>query len=1220
MPPASHLTAGPSDGYELADSSPALSRADKGKEREVEVDGHTDLDDSDDEVEGLLAIRGEPVSTLEESTEDDAALSGTERHAGAKGVDDRPPRAKGSLVQRMLGGMTKQQRKTFTSEMLRETLPVLLLSLVGAVLTGELLQRLQTWRVFIRIEELFILIPILLNLKGNLEMNLAARFSTSANIGELDLRLTRRSLITGNLALLQVQALIVSLISGLIAFILGMASRKGVHHALQHPIHNAGSATNAAAGGMDATEALRGGYFEALLVLCVSMLAAGLSSGILGSFMCSLVVLCRRFRINPDNIATPIASALGDMVTLVILGGLSSLFILFMGTIVSTFVFIALLGVIAVCVYLTFRNAYVQELLTVGWGPLFAAMAISSGSGLVLETYVNAYPGFALVSPVFTALTAVPGAIFVSRISTALHSNRREHYVVVAATLFVLTCPVVLAFLGFVKLTGQVPVTGAFAGGFVVVTMIQTALALVLAHQGSLLLWKLDYDPDVYALPLLTSLLDVTGQLLLVAAYVASGLKGTGSAVAEAASPPCPLASPSIAVAARLESISLELPSPAPATIERLPPELIEAVGKAVCRLTPVGPPTELGHLLVLSRRFYDVLGPKNAGFYADLFKERFDAKSMRRIEEKREKRALLETLPEVKVDTDLQLNPMSSITRPSSPSDFEPDNKSPWRPLTNRDYAAEFKRRCAVLRKMRTAVVNQAIPPSTSRPSSPRLQAFTPRHGRPTLPEPDDLTQNLWTCYLMLLENDGKNLPHLLDYADLRSYMRLFYDHSLLAEALNPGWPRHTAGRALGLWIGWLGGDDLSKETQQESDERFFVLKPYVFAAHKFDAFFAPWTIPSLPVTREDYPVRPPPEGPFFADLRPRSQAQAIMHMGRRIELAPPNLAHAAIFSFFFRVEQDPAVQSDLMLQGHGTPAQHTFGAPLPTTTGAGGQNTLTASSRPTKTSLPELSSRLHDRDFTRLASCIDPYSSLGLPKLYTRGDLTGSWEGRFSFFDFDSYRDMLGGRMRSLYEGPFGDQPQVWKLEERVVRLEPGQKPGGKGPWLNAGFEVGQPGPQRPSFGTAVSQGAAGRSTSRRRESVDAERLGTEDAALRAAKRARSLSSTASSSGAGGSSSGAWWEDDEEAGFDDDPEGEYEILLTGTGHSAWGQFVLKGRVRAWDGMFTIIKEYTPDSRGRWIYRGTLVGGNLVGRWRDTHTPIDLSGYEGTWIMSRRS
>lgn len=196
------------------------------------------------------------------------------------------------------------------TDVAEQVLPILLLALVGAVITGMLLDKLQGWRVFIRIEELFILIPILLNLKGNLgpfaclrvrqpadfddtqEMNLAARFSTSANIGELDLRRTRRSLILGNLALLQVQALIVSLISGLLSFLLGLLSRRGVHHHLQHPGYKPGSAQ-----ALD--DSLRGSYFEALLVLCVSMLAASLSSGVLGSFMCSLVVICRRFKINP---------------------------------------------------------------------------------------------------------------------------------------------------------------------------------------------------------------------------------------------------------------------------------------------------------------------------------------------------------------------------------------------------------------------------------------------------------------------------------------------------------------------------------------------------------------------------------------------------------------------------------------------------------------------------------------------------------------------------------------------------------------------------------------------------------------------------------------------------------------------------------------------------------------------------------------------------------
>lgn len=314
---------------------------------------------------------------------------------------------------------------------------------------------------------------------------------------------------------------------------------------------------------------------------------------------------------------------------------------------------------------------------------------------------------------------------------------------------------------------------------------------------------------------------------------------------------------------------------------------------------------------------------------------------------------------------------------------------------------------------------------------------------------------------------------------------------------------------------------------------------------------------------------------------------------MGRKIEMSPPNLAHAAIFSFFFRVEQDPAAQNDMLGQ-HGAPAQHMLGAQV---ANLNPNNPLTTATRPTKTSLPILASRIHDHDFTRLASCIDPYSSLGLPKLYTRGDLTGSWEGRFSFFDFDSYRDMLGGRMRSLYEGPFGDQPQVWKLEEKVVKLEKGQKPGGKGPPLNAGFEVGQPFLPRPNLSSTITQpvaststGSTERGTSRRRTSLD---IAGGVEVPRAAKRARSWSEHTA------------FDDLEEEEEDDDPEGDYEILLTGTGHSAWGQFILKGRVRAWDGMFSIIKEYTPDSRGRWIYRGMVVGGNLVGRWRDTHTCV---------------
>lgn len=81
-------------------------------------------------------------------------------------------------------------------------------------------------------------------------------------------------------------------------------------------------------------------------------------------------------------------------------------------------------------------------------------------------------------------------------------------------------------------------------------------------------------------------------------------------------------------------------------------------------------------------------------------------------------------------------------------------------------------------------------------------------------------------------------------------------------------------------------------------------------------------------------------------------------------------------------------------------------------------------------------------------------------------------------------------------------------------------------------------------------------------------------------------------------------------------------DVIITGEGHSAWGQFSLTGRVRPCDGFVTVSKDYVDDDRGKWVYRGYLVGnrnGNLVGRWRDTLSSIHHHGYEGCFAMGRR-
>jgi hypothetical protein len=63
----------------------------------------------------------------------------------------------------------------------------------------------QHWPVFVEVSELFILVPALLGLKGNLDMCLASRLSTQANLGNMVSTKDIWSQVVGNVALVQVR-------------------------------------------------------------------------------------------------------------------------------------------------------------------------------------------------------------------------------------------------------------------------------------------------------------------------------------------------------------------------------------------------------------------------------------------------------------------------------------------------------------------------------------------------------------------------------------------------------------------------------------------------------------------------------------------------------------------------------------------------------------------------------------------------------------------------------------------------------------------------------------------------------------------------------------------------------------------------------------------------------------------------------------------------------
>lgn len=113
--------------------------------------------------------------------------------------------------------------------------------------------------------------------------------------------------------------------------------------------------------------------------------------------MILVIVISHKCKINPDNIATPIAASLGDLTTLGILAGIGGFLFKIIGNyyyfvrtrcinplfsvdnyawlpIMITVVFLILTPI---WIVLSSRNEYVKDVLIHGWSPVVAAMLIS---------------------------------------------------------------------------------------------------------------------------------------------------------------------------------------------------------------------------------------------------------------------------------------------------------------------------------------------------------------------------------------------------------------------------------------------------------------------------------------------------------------------------------------------------------------------------------------------------------------------------------------------------------------------------------------------------------------------------------------------------------------------------------------------------------------------------------------------------------------------------
>ncbi|KIK58081.1 hypothetical protein GYMLUDRAFT_75135 [Collybiopsis luxurians FD-317 M1] len=520
---------------------------------------------------------------------------------------------------------------------------------------------------------------------------------------------------------------------------------------------------------------------------------------------------------------------------------------------------------------------------------------------------------------------------------------------------------------------------------------------------------------------------------------------------------------------------------------------------------------------------------------------------------------------------------------------------------LTTQNLAQEFKKRIIALKRVRRRECND---------------------------------QDLWTCYLMMLENDGKNERQLIEWAHLYGFLKRETCFRFEANLSSPSnWFRDTEGTSLLLWLWWMtfSRDDLLMENPHVRDSLVcHLLHNLVVASFRYPNVYGPESHFQVPLSAD--------AAQSAWSSSPPTPVVHVSHYSTDFRLATPLLSLASLLVWTIRLEiirgmsafdqntisTYPVDRETAIAHRIQGPTQmdvlkfHEMHIQVPdhcsADTFASFEDEIMSSECKTvpERCLPLSGSWRYDNDWYRTIACSDPLSITihGNHPVYHLGAATGSWEGFVVQTSLDAHMQLVGEPNRTPSESTaLFRHPLYFTLKEHYCLHPETPVPPGKhclgdddvlNAWLPQGLEILEHENNIEVFDPSTQKTA-------RYHTFFPESLETTHYSQSKVPSRKSRAATAPSENRFSYRSKDLVND---------------ILVTGKTSeedgAAWGHYLFVGRVRLWDGFIVLLRtprDPTRSDLGRWLFKGYIHNENLVGHWRDTSTPPKLVGYQGGFI-----